>query len=150
MSILRRATIDELKEALTWPDNAAEFRLWFGEKVPYGSSAEAIWEQIKAEERGTYTFYLDGEFIGFAQAYQKVENGIHIACLIVNSTVRGQGLGRKFVEALLENAWSQEETQFITLNVYPENEPARRLYNSLGFDEVGENQGMVAMRLESQ
>jgi ribosomal protein S18 acetylase RimI-like enzyme len=148
--MLQRATIDELKEALTWPDNAAEFRLWFGEKVPYGSSAEAIWEQIKAEERGTFSFYRGGTLIGFAQAYQKVENGIHIACLIVNFAVRGQGLGRKFVEALLENAWSQEETQFITLNVYPENEPARRLYNNLGFDEVGENQGMVAMRLESQ
>jgi len=148
--MLKRATIDELKEALTWPDNAAEFRLWFGEKVPYGNSAEAIWQQIKAEERGTFSFYREDELIGFAQAYQKVENGIHIACLIVNPSIRGQGLGRKFVEALLDNAWSQEKAQFITLNVYPENEPARRLYKSLGFDEIGENKGMVAMRLASK
>ncbi|MCK7459769.1 GNAT family N-acetyltransferase [Idiomarina aminovorans] len=63
---------------------------------------------------------------------------------------RGQGFGRAFVVALLEQAWVQEHLQFITLNVYPENAPARGLYRSLGFHEVGENQGMVAMRLEKK
>ncbi|MEL7798908.1 MULTISPECIES: GNAT family N-acetyltransferase [Idiomarina] len=149
-AMLKKAEINELKEALTWPENAAEFRLWFGDKVRYGSPAEAIWQQIKGNERGTFGFYQNEELVGFAQAYEKVENGIHIACLIVNPKVRGKGLGRLFVKALLGNAWAQQQTRFITLNVYPENTPARSLYKSLGFHEAGENSGMVAMRLEKE
>lgn len=148
--MLKKAEINELKVALTWPENAAEFRLWFGDKVRYGSPADAIWQQIKGNERGTFTFYQNEELVGFAQAYEKVENGIHIACLIVNPKVRGQGVGRAFVKALLENAWSQEQVRFITLNVYPENTPARSLYKDLGFHEVGENNGMVSMQLERE
>jgi len=148
--MLKKAVIDELKIALTWPVNEAEFRLWFGEKVRYGSTADDIWQQIKADERGTFAFYQGAELIGFAQAYEKIEKGIHIACLIVNPDVRGKGLGRAFVEALLEQARAKQQAQFITLNVYPENTLARGLYRSLGFHEVGENQGMVAMRLEKK
>ena len=55
--MLKKAEINELKVALTWPENAAEFRLWFGDKVRYGSPADAIWQQIKGNERGTFTFY---------------------------------------------------------------------------------------------
>lgn len=146
--MLKKAVIDDLECALTWPGDATEFRLWFGEKVQYGGSVSAIWQQIKADERGTYAFYDGNQLVGFAQAYEKVENGIHIACLIVNPDVRGKGVGRAFVKALLENAWGQEHVRFITLNVYPENTPARSLYKDLGFDEIGENQGMDAMRLE--
>ncbi|MDV6316706.1 GNAT family N-acetyltransferase [Idiomarina sp. HP20-50] len=148
--MLKKAEIDELEVALNWPENAAEFRLWFGEKVRYGSSADAIWQQIKADERGTFTFYHEEELIGFAQAYEKIEKGIHIACLIVSPKVRGKGLGRAFVKALMENAWTHKQADFITLNVYPENLPARALYKSLGFCEIGENQGMVAMRIEKE
>lgn len=147
-AMLKKAELNELKVALTWPENAAEFRLWFGDKVRYGSPADAIWQQIKGNERGTFAFYQNEELVGFAQAYEKVENGIHIACLIVNPKVRGKGLGRLFVKALMENAWAQEQVRFITLNVYPENTPARSLYKDLGFQEVGENNGMVSMQLE--
>lgn len=146
--MLRKAEINHLKEALTWPENAEEFRLWFGDKVRYGSSVQAIWKQIKADTRGTFAFYHQGELAGFAQAYEKIEGGIHIACLIVNPGIRGQGLGRIFTESLLKKAWSHKNAQFITLNVYPENTPARSLYNSLGFKEVSDNQGMIAMSLK--
>lgn len=146
--MLKKAVIEDLECALNWPRDAAEFRLWVGEKIQYGTSVDAIWKKIKADERGTYAFYDGSQLVGFAQAYEKVENGIHIACLIVNPDVRGKGVGRAFVKALLEKAWSQRQTQFITLNVYPENAPARSLYKSLGFAEAGENQGMDAMRLE--
>lgn len=148
--MLKKAKINELKVALTWPENAAEFRLWFGDKVRYGSPTEAIWRQIKGNERGTFAFYQNEELVGFAQAYEKVENGIHLACLIVNPKVRGQGVGRLFVKALLEYAWAQEKIRFITLNVYPENTPARLLYKSFGFKEVSDNQDMIAMSLRER
>lgn len=144
--MLKTATIKELADALTWPSDAAEFRLWFGEKVRYGSSDEQIWTQIKGNERGTYAYYQESELVGFAQAYEKVAGGIHIACLIVNPSVRGKGVGRGFVTALMAQAKSKN-AQFLTLNVYPENTPARALYKSLGFQEVGEQSGMVSMRL---
>lgn len=144
--MLKNASIKELAQALTWPSDAAEFRLWFGEKVPYGSAKEHIWAQIKGDERGTYAYYQDNTLVGFAQAYEKVAGGIHIACLIVNPSVRGKGVGRGFVTALMAQAKSHN-AQFLTLNVYPENTPARALYKRLGFQEVGEQSGMVAMRL---
>ncbi len=121
-----------------------------GLAIKFGMAARRTQSGNKLKATNAGLFYQNDELIGFAQAYEKVENGIHIACLIVNPKMRGKGLGRLFVKALMENAWAQEQVRFITLNVYPENKPARSLYKDLGFHEVGENNGMVSMQLERE
>jgi putative acetyltransferase len=46
---------------------------------------------------------------------------------------RGQGLGRQLIEAAIARAWSRGLTR-IELEVRVDNEPARRLYERVGFE----------------
>ncbi|AVJ57416.1 N-acetyltransferase [Idiomarina sp. OT37-5b] len=146
--MISRAQKEHLVTALTWPENEAEFAFWFGDKIVYGSSADTIWQQIQADSRDTFVFTDETGQLGFGQCYEREANARHIACLIVAPQARGQGVGRRFVTDLMNHALSISGVNRITLNVYPNNAPARKLYLSLGFNEVGENRGMVAMRYD--
>lgn len=52
------------------------------------------------------------------------------------SEYRGQGVGQQLLERALEHAWSKGLTR-IELEVFSDNEPARRLYRKFGFEEEG-------------
>ncbi|RUO79983.1 N-acetyltransferase [Idiomarina tyrosinivorans] len=144
---LAPATLDTLQQALEWAKDSQTFKFWFGPNIALGTSADAIWEKIQGDERPSYAFYAGDELVGFGQAYHKVDDAIHIACLIVNAEFRGKGVGKAFVQALMEVAFAEPQVNTITLNVYPDNTPARKLYERLGYQVAGEDRGMVAMRL---
>ena len=146
--MIRKAARDDLTEALSWPKNADEFKFWFGDKISFGSSAAKIWAQIKADTRATYAFIDNERLLGFGQCYEKHPKARHIACLIVTPEARGQGFGRQFVNELMDNALTMPDVKRITLNVYPDNLPARQLYRDLKFDEKGETRGMIAMQYQ--
>jgi ribosomal protein S18 acetylase RimI-like enzyme len=55
--------------------------------------------------------------------------------MYVRPTARRTGTGRKLVEAVIEHARGRVE--LLQLTVISDNQPARRLYASLGFEEYG-------------
>ena len=55
--------------------------------------------------------------------------------MYVRPAARQTGIGRRLVEAIIEQA--RERVELIQLSVISENQPARRLYASLGFEEYG-------------
>ncbi|MBV9586275.1 MAG: GNAT family N-acetyltransferase [Alphaproteobacteria bacterium] len=55
--------------------------------------------------------------------------------MYVRPAARQTGLGHKLVEAVIEHA--RGEVELLQLSVISENQPARRLYASLGFEEYG-------------
>lgn len=64
----------------------------------------------------------------------------HILNVAVANDARGQGLGKHLVRRLLDQArWHRVERVF--LEVRRSNELARKLYFSLGFNEIGERKG---------
>ncbi len=69
---------------------------------------------------------------GFGQVVWHPGDRAHLARVIVRPDARGRGFGRALVRALLERAASRG-ARLATLNVYTENEAARRLYEAAGF-----------------
>lgn len=59
----------------------------------------------------------------------------HIINISVDSERQGQGIGHKIMTHLIEIAGKKSETMF--LEVRPSNKSAVKLYNKLGFNEVG-------------
>ncbi|MDQ7090213.1 MAG: ribosomal protein S18-alanine N-acetyltransferase [Methylococcales bacterium] len=59
----------------------------------------------------------------------------HIINISVDPLVQGQGIGQKMMQHLIAIARKKAETMF--LEVRPSNLGAIKLYNSLGFNEVG-------------
>lgn len=55
--------------------------------------------------------------------------------MYVRSRARKAGIGRRLAEAVIEHA--SQHVELIQLTVVSGNEPARRLYASLGFTEYG-------------
>jgi RimJ/RimL family protein N-acetyltransferase len=55
--------------------------------------------------------------------------------MYVRPHARQAGLGRRLIEAVVEHA--SQHVELIQLSVVSENQPARRLYASLGFEEYG-------------
>jgi ribosomal protein S18 acetylase RimI-like enzyme len=55
--------------------------------------------------------------------------------MYVRSEARKAGLGRGLVQAVIEHA--RKHVELLQLSVVSENQPARRLYASLGFEEYG-------------
>lgn len=56
----------------------------------------------------------------------------------VDSSVRGQGIGRKLVSSIVEWVRSASAIEYIDLWVLSDNYPARALYEKCGFTKAGE------------
>lgn len=70
---------------------------------------------------------------------QKLKSSLHRAMIGmgIEASHRRQGFGKQLMETLIR--WAREETEleWLDLSVFAKNEPARRLYRSCGFVEVG-------------
>lgn len=78
---------------------------------------------------------LDGRIIGYAGAWIILDES-HITNIAVLSDYRGQGIGRRLTEGLLQYL-SNLGAAYATLEVRKSNAVAQRLYASLGFIKLG-------------
>lgn len=100
---------------------------------------DAEWRQrLAAPDAGTFGALTDDQPIGMAGWFlPTVANQRHCAIVIgvyVRGGFRGQAIGRRLVAATVADAETQAED--VSLHVATENDPARRLYETLGFRVV--------------
>ena len=77
----------------------------------------------------------DGVIIGYAGAWIIIDES-HITNIAVLSDHRGQGIGRRLTESLMQYL-SNLGAAYATLEVRKSNEVAQNLYKSLGFIRLG-------------
>ena len=118
------------------PEVAALERTCYGD--PWPASAFA---SLPDNERVFFALarQRDGRLAGYVVAWYVLEEG-ELANLAVASAVRGQGVGRTLLDAMLQDAASRGTSQ-IYLEVRESNVAARQLYGSRGFEEVGRRKG---------
>jgi RimJ/RimL family protein N-acetyltransferase len=107
------------------------------------SEAESVRPLAHFSERlascPVFAAFRGSEIVGMAGFWRR--EGIkdaHKAMLwgmYVRSNVRNMGVGRRLAEAVI--GFAREHVEVLQLSVVSENEPARRLYASLGFVEYG-------------
>ncbi|HEX7303915.1 GNAT family N-acetyltransferase [Lentzea sp.] len=90
---------------------------------------EAEWRDRAAE--GLKVVALDREPVALVAATAKPE-GLYLYSMWVRDSHRGRGIGEALVRAVLEWA-AGEGWKIVTLRVWVDNLPARRLYKRLGF-----------------
>ena len=99
-------------------------------------SEQALREELENEQA---VFFVAEDETGRLMGY----TGMHVVLgecymdnLAVDPSFRHKGVGRALLQALID--WARKhEGVFLTLEVRPSNEIARRLYTSMGFREVG-------------
>lgn len=144
---LRPAQAAELAMVLSWVKGEQECRMWAGPNVRYPGTPDTAWADMEASEQNTYAL-VDAESVimGGGQLLLREDGVLHLARLIVDPALRGQGVGRALCVALVEQGASQHHVSSFTLNVYESNTAAFRLYQALGFVEKGRgDSGALAM-----
>ena len=123
--LIRRMTVDDVDgvaavEAATFP-------------TPW--SRDAFLSEMKNVAARYLVAEQDGRIIGFAGAWIILDES-HITNIAVLESCRGQGVGRRLTEGLLQYL-SNLGAAYATLEVRKSNTVAQNLYVSLGFIKLG-------------
>ena len=100
---------------------------------------DLAWFADRLEDTHVLGAFRDGELVGivgfFIQQGQPNAHKGKLFGMYVRPSSRNVGLGRLLLNAVLQVA--RENVELIQLSVVKENQPARRLYESVGFLEFG-------------
>lgn len=94
--------------------------------------------------------YADDEMVGFAMYGLEDDGEVWIHRFMISAYHQGKGFGRASIEALISLIREQTDRDATTikLSYEPENSPAERLYESLGFRRTGQVvEGEIVSRL---
>jgi ribosomal protein S18 acetylase RimI-like enzyme len=139
---VRDATLEDLEVVASWLHSEDECLRWAGPAVSYPLTPGALARQIGFAEADDVVLADEAGPVGFGQLVPRRDGQVHLARVIVRPDARGAGLGRALVETLLERAAAAGARE-ASLNVYLDNEPARRLYGAVGFVPATAPDGLV-------
>ncbi|MFZ4772798.1 MAG: GNAT family N-acetyltransferase [Chlamydiia bacterium] len=99
-----------------------------------------VWIGYYGKQFGSaFTVFSGEEIVGFFNFYlapvQKLKHQT-LFSIIVHPNYRGKGIGRQILEEIKVRAKRDFQIEILHLEVYKEN-PARKLYLSVGFEEYG-------------
>ena len=92
----------------------------------------------------------EGEVVGFfcyGLNYEKNEGMLKF--VMVDGSKRGRGIGKEMIKLALKYAFEITKANTVQLNVFPENERAKKCYESIGFVERNTTQGCFKFKDES-
>ncbi len=130
---------------LSWITDEKMFRQWSADKYEsYPAKPEDVnnfYDHIKTNGAKPLVFCDDGKVIGHFILRPLSDDSfktVRIGFIIVDSSVRGKGYGRKMLEAAVEYAIAHFDCERITLGVFENNPRALRCYESVGFKQWSE------------
>lgn len=105
------------------------------------NTPEIYQNRLEGDYSYTYGAFEQGELIGVAslvlEQKNKIKHRANIYGVYVTPGKRGLGVARKIMEESIKKARQLEKVEQIYLTVTAGNEPAKRLYQSLGFTTYG-------------
>ncbi len=94
--------------------------------------------------------YEDDIAIGFVLIFPFQKNGLEIVNIVrflVDAKFQGQGLGKRFFQAVLD--WVDTfSPNLVRISTVPENEAALALYKQMGFVETGLEDGEIVLAMD--
>jgi len=107
-------------------------------EAQFGDDYEGHWD---LHPFGIYDENIPVGFLMYALNFEHPKQQAFISRLMVDEKQQGKGYGRFGMEKMLEIFRTEERIKVVGISYEPENETARKLYASLGFQETGEMVG---------
>jgi ribosomal protein S18 acetylase RimI-like enzyme len=131
---LDSAVESDIDELMTWFPDAHSVDIWGGPKFRFPFDRASFHQDCRLHDYSSYCLRNPaGDFAAFGQMGSRFGRS-HLARLIANPTMRGQGIGRKLLEMMIAAARTEQGLEEMALFVYKDNEPAYRCYLALGFE----------------
>ena len=132
---LEPATEAHLRALREWFPDESAVRLWAGPWFTYPFTAGSFRADVRWGEMDSLVLLsADDAMLAFGQVYQKAGRA-HLARLAVAPGLRGRGIGRRLIEALVALGCTRFACREASLFVYRDNPPAMACYQRLGFVE---------------
>lgn len=129
---IRPANEQDLLELSGWFLTESEAKNWGGPSIHFPLSLEQL--KIDIEWNIAHSYALvekSGDLLGFAQVFNKF-GCKHLGRIVVSPKMRGRKMGYKLMAVLLDSAGTNDVS--FSLFVYTDNIPAKKLYESIGFE----------------
>ena len=142
MTRIRPITIDDLDHMMTWVNDPEVVGCYAYFTKPITREEEAVWlsQKIVSSTDFVYAIEDDDETylgnVGLEAVHWPARNG-RLSITIARKSLRGKGHGTRAIELALEQAFGEHGLHKVYLVVADDNEPNRRLYEKLGFQEEG-------------
>jgi diamine N-acetyltransferase len=96
-----------------------------------------------------YAVYADDQMVGFIMYdFEPAEDRGYITRLMIDARFQGRGYGRQAISQVIDRLRAIPECREIQTGYMPGNEAAKRLYESLGFVKIGEDEdGEILTRM---
>lgn len=131
---LEIASSSDIDELMTWFPDAHSIDIWGGPKFRFPFDRETFREDCRWQKFSSYCVRSpQGEFSAFGQVGKRYKKS-HLARLVTHPNMRRQGIGRKLLEMLIDEARESQDSKEVALFVYKDNKPAHQCYLRLGFE----------------
>lgn len=134
--MIRPMDLRDVDAAVDLFERVAEERLWIGTEPGFDRQVklDVLGRSVTMGNAGFVAENHGGEIIGMISAYPHDEYGWTLG-MMIDAPYRGAGLGRRLVERVID--WARARSiPHLSLLVFPHNERALRLYQSIGFVEI--------------
>ncbi|GHD07967.1 GNAT family N-acetyltransferase [Tianweitania populi] len=105
---------------------------------------------LRAPGRDIRVVYLDGAPVGFFDLHAQAPDFVDLAYFGMMSEAIGQGLGRWFLGAAIEAAWSYQPKRVIVQTCTLDHPAALPLYQKLGFNPIGQTASVIQPLSEAE
>lgn len=130
------AVESDLDELMTWLPDRSSTSIWGGPVFRFPFTRDTFFSDCRWNEFATYRLNDEaGTFVAFGQIGERYDRS-HLARLIANPDMRGEGVGSRLVMHLLGEASRLYNHEECGLFVYRHNAPALHCYQSAGFKVV--------------
>ena len=131
---LESACGTDIDELMTWFPDAHSVDIWGGPSFRFPFDNETFHADCRWRDFSSFCLRNpENEFAAFGQLGSRYDRS-HLARLVANPRMRGQGVGRRLMEMMIEAARKEQDHAEIALFVYKDNEPAYQCYLALGFE----------------
>lgn len=142
---LREFQPPDAEKIVAWTGCEREFRMWCADRYEhFPITAEDMIsmyeEQVKAGTFFPITAVDENDNVAghlILRYTDEVHEEVRFGFVIVDSSMRGRGVGREMLELAKRYASGVLGAKRITLGVFENNSPALKSYKAAGFKEVG-------------
>ena len=103
-------------------------------QAQFGEEFEGHWD---FHPFGIYDSEEPVGFLMYGSNYSHPSQQVFVIRLMVDEKYQGKGYGRSAMQTILEGFRSDKRIKGVGISYEPENDVARKLYVSLGFEETG-------------